>query len=364
MKRRIAVLFPKFMGGGAEAVCAWILEALKEEYTLTLFTLNLNDLSELNRLYGTNISEGEIQVIRLIPRPLTSFGRFFLNTIGPAHFTRKKLVVNRFKRIQEEFDLAISTYNEAELGGRAIQYIHWINASKKKGFAFSEKALKYNLTLTNSENTARHIKKHFGVQPLVVYPPVVSDFPFIPWDKKGEGFVCIGRLNSEKSPHIAINILRKVRASGHDVHLHIIGSGGDSKYLRYLEVLRKQNNSWVFIEKNINHEKFVSLVARHKYGIHWKKEPFGIVVAEMMKAGCIPFVRNAGGQLEIIGKENALMFGNIDEAVDRVVSVLSSKEEQLRIRDSLSRRVDMFSVERFKNEVLDIVRDFLKGKAL
>ena len=364
MKKRIAILFPAFMGGGAESVCAWMLEALKKEYTLTLFTLNLNDFTQLNRLYGTNISERDVQIINVIPQAIAPFGDIFLKLLRPVHFTRKNWVVNKFKKIKGKFELAISAYNEADLGQRSIQYIHWINASKKKGLAFSERALKYNLTLVNSKNTAQYIKRHFGIRPLVVYPPVGSDFPSIPWEEKEGGFVCIGRLNSEKSPHIAINILRKVRARGHDVHLHIIGSEVSSKYLRYLENLRKDNDSWVFIDKNISYEKFVLLVARHKYGIHWKKEPFGIVVAEMMKAGCIPFVRNAGGQLEIIGEEPALMFSNEDEAVDNIISVLSRREEQLRIKDSLSQRISLFSVERFKKEIREIVRDFLRQNTL
>ena len=38
-KKSVAVFYPLFSGGGAEAVCLWILEALKETYDLTLLSL-------------------------------------------------------------------------------------------------------------------------------------------------------------------------------------------------------------------------------------------------------------------------------------------------------------------------------------
>lgn len=36
--KRLAIYYPCFMGGGAEAVGLWILEALKNDYDLTLYT--------------------------------------------------------------------------------------------------------------------------------------------------------------------------------------------------------------------------------------------------------------------------------------------------------------------------------------
>ena len=37
---KIAVYYPAFLGGGAETVALWMLEALKEKYELTLFTVS------------------------------------------------------------------------------------------------------------------------------------------------------------------------------------------------------------------------------------------------------------------------------------------------------------------------------------
>ncbi|MFM6494965.1 MAG: glycosyltransferase family 1 protein, partial [Microcystis panniformis] len=60
LKKTIGVYMPYFMGGGAESVALWILEALKEKYDLTLFTFYYPDWEKLNKLYETSLTPKEV----------------------------------------------------------------------------------------------------------------------------------------------------------------------------------------------------------------------------------------------------------------------------------------------------------------
>ena len=61
-QKKIAVLFPSFLGGGAEAVGVWILDALKDEYDLTLVTLTDNPLEKYDVFFGTHLAHSQIHV--------------------------------------------------------------------------------------------------------------------------------------------------------------------------------------------------------------------------------------------------------------------------------------------------------------
>lgn len=360
MKKRIAVLFPAFMGGGAESVCAWMLEALKQEYEITLFTLTLRGFKKLNDFYGTDLSVKDVRIACPVPKLFLSILKFIFNNIKAFRPERQRWLNRYFRNFNERFDLAISVYNEMDMGKPGMQYIHWINVVGREKEAFFREKIRQNLTLTNSKCTAEHIKKSYGIEAKVIYPPVISDFPSVSWKDKKDGFVCIGRLSAAKSPHMVIRIIKKVREEGFDVHLHIIGSQADLIYMNYLKKMQKDNPDWVFIEKNLSSREVANLVAKHKYGIHWKIEPFGIIVAEMMKAGCIPFVRSEGGQVEIVDEYKPLLFNSEDEAVNKICTMLADENKQAQTLSYLSERKELFSEEKFMNEIRKVVRDFFE----
>jgi glycosyltransferase involved in cell wall biosynthesis len=353
-KMKIAVLYAAFMGGGAEAVCAWMLEALKDAYDVTLFTFVFKDLDELNRLYGTDLRDKDVRVIRPVPWPLVGSLKYLFNNVYHFHALRQRLLSLYFRRHRGDFDLAISGYNEMDLSGSGIQYIHRPGVVTRKRAPLPER-IRSNITVTNSEFTARSIKDRYALTAQVLYPPVTSAFHYVPWEKKENGFVCVGRLVEAKAAHIVIGIIEAVRARGFDVHLHIIGSGGNVRYIRYLKKLADERSSWVRLDVDIPEEELSRVLAEHKYGIHAKEESFGIVVAEMMRSGAIVFTRKEGGQLEIIGKNDLLTFATKDESVEKITKVLSDEGSQNDLRASLSARKSLFSEKRFIEEFRQIV---------
>lgn len=237
------------------------------------------------------------------------------------------------------------------------KYRPWMAIS---GYSFDR--MKKNLTLVNSDWTGDKVKESYGIETVTAYPPVHGVFPEVSWEEREDGFVCIGRIAPGKGFDKIINILSHVRAQGYEVHLHIIGTPDDiwgRDY--YQDVLRRirENRSWVFLDENLSRDELIKLVSKHKYGIHGQvDEHFGIAVAEMIKAGCITFVPNDGGQVEIVGEDDRLKYETDEEAVAKILRVMSNPDEQASLRKYLDPRKELFSTEKFMHSIGEIVRQF------
>ena len=219
--------------------------------------------------------------------------------------------------------------------------------------------MKQNLTLVNSDWIGDKVREWHGIESTTLYPPVSGEFPEVPWQNREDGFVCIGRISPEKELDDIIDILACVRKQGHDIHLHLIGSPDHPRYYKRIVRRAKANPSWLFINKNPSRDELVRLVATHRYGIHgMKEEHFGMAVAEMVRGGCIVFVPRGGGQLEIVGNDDRLLYGSVEEAVSKIHPVLKDPDLQNALRCHLNQRKELFSTAHFVRQLREIVRTF------
>ena len=295
-----------------------------------------------------------------------------------------------YKKHKHEYDLVISTRCEMDFGEIGVQYIHFPvlidepirklgqldnrNLIRKSGFFreiyknicnrlsdFSEDNMKRNITLVNSKWTGRVVKEVYDIDCQTVYPPVIDDFPDVPFENREFGFVSMGAIVPLKRVETIIKIIERVRALGFNIHFHLIGSTSTNnrEFLDRINQLQKKFSKWLFIEEGLTRKDLVKLVACHKFGIHGMPyEHFGIVVAEMVNAGCIPFVPNNGGQVEIVN-DSRLTYSTVDDAVIKISNVLNNETMQKSLREQLSKNRGKFSIRRFKKEILDIVKDSL-----
>jgi glycosyltransferase involved in cell wall biosynthesis len=379
--KKIAIVHPEWSWGGGEAVSAWIVEGLKEQYDITIITSNNLLINKVNSFYGTQLSPEDIKIFHPpLPRLLRESRGLWL--------FKQHLTMRYCKSVAANFNLLFSTFNEMDFGRAGVQYIHFpVHAEKlirdlgqfpekwyyrdsflREGYrrlcrllsGFSLETMKQNITLVNSNWTGKMVEKAYGIKSRVVYPPVISDFPEVRWSEKEDGFVCIGRISPEKRIERVINILELVRKTGRNVHLHIIGPTTDSRYHQMIKRIQQENSSWIFIEGALDRNVFRRLIAEHKYGIHgMENEHFGIAVAEMVKAGCIVFVPNGGGQVEIVDNE-ALTYNNAQEAAGKILTVLEDAGLQLSLREHLSLRTRLFSPYRFMEQIRQITEEALR----
>lgn len=370
------MIFPAFEGGGAEAVCAWMMQALVERCDLTLVTFSEVDLRELDRRHGTALARHAVRVLVPFPRGVGRLLRGFS--------IRQQVMVRWFKARGCAFDVPISAMNEMDFGRPGIQYVHFpmfghgaervralvgyphsrttrVYRGSLRWFAsFSDERVRGNLTLVNSAWTAKAFETAYGQPARVVYPPVMSAFPEVSWDTREDGFVALSRMVAEKHLERAIEILARVRHEGFAVHLHVTAGQGDLACIEEIRRAQATHGPWLHLERALDRQGIAALVARHRYGIHTREnEHFGIAVAEMLKGGCLPFVPASGGQLEIIGPNPDLAFESDADAVRKICAVLRDRERQQVLRTRLRAQIPLFSETRFVAGIAQAFEDFV-----
>jgi glycosyltransferase involved in cell wall biosynthesis len=374
---RVIVGHPKIGLGGSESVVMWLIEALKRDFEVTVATTGGWDLDVLNSFYGTQVREQEVKIrIAPIPFPFRSLDVAALRGACYQRFARE---------IAPEYDVRVSAYNMTDWGLPAVHFIAdfgWHREVRDKldpptpGLMYRESPLRWiylkiaaayenasgrdvlrdDLLIANSKWSATIVNQLFGVNcGAVVYPPVWSEFPQVPWQEKEQAFVMIGRIAPEKQIERAIAILEVVRRRGHRIRLHLCGQIESDAYGRKITRLCQERAEWIIMEGRVSGANKAHILANCRFGIQTRAaEPFGISVAEMVKAGAIVFAPNDGGQAEILDCPD-LLFSGAEDAANKISAVISSSERQHALRDHLARRSGLFKAEKFMESSATVI---------
>jgi glycosyltransferase involved in cell wall biosynthesis len=289
-----------------------------------------------------------------------------------------------------EYDVVVSTDDEIDFGRPGVQYTHYPHMERHlqdfrrlEGLSPGQKflglltgkvrpwlfisgirlsRLRRNRMVTNSHWTAHRIKQVYGVDAVVLYPPVLWSGAIPGWAERKPAFVALGRLSPDKRLMEMIDIIERVRERGFPVELEIIGNEDQvagQAFIRQLETRIARAGDWVHLHDSISRPELETVISRCRFGLHAMiDEHFGIAVAEMMRAGCIVFVPDNGGQVEIIGNEPGLRYGSDDDAVEKICKLLMDEKEQLRLQSSLGHRSELFSELKFMEGMREVVADF------
>jgi glycosyltransferase involved in cell wall biosynthesis len=368
--------------GGGNGVAAWMLQALQDRFDVTLLTFEQFDPDPINRFYGTQLDPRRIAIRRAAP----GLAPLICRMPVPLGMLRTSLMIHAIRRIRAPYDLVVSANNEADFETPGIQYIHYpwrlmprpvadlrwyhVKPALMAYYALCDRLARMtragvtsNLSLVNSDWTGRLMVRWYGDVPTrTLYPPVAGDFPAVPWEARSDGFVCIGRIAPEKNLDRVFDIVSAVRRHLPDAHLHLIGTDGGSAYSR--RILRRAENerAWVTYHRDVRRSELVDIVSRQRYGIHgMTDEHFGMGIAEMVRAGCIVWVPDDGGQVEIVGDER-LTYGRDEDGIAKIVPVVTDPVQQARLRAHLATRGQQFSSARFTAEFLDIVDEFCRRR--
>jgi glycosyltransferase involved in cell wall biosynthesis len=367
-------------GGGTEAVAAWVMEALKKNYDVTLITFSRVEADMLNQFYGTELGETEISVI------YPPFSSLLRRTRRLSMF-KDHLMMRYCKFLHKKFDLFFAIGSGMDFGQKGIQYIAYGPGSKyvmvrghdpalsgwyyflKRSFAracqmfsgYSEARLQGNVTLATSAWTGKILDDLYSGQDYeVVYPPVFTPERKTGFHAKRDGFLCIARIIPEKMVDHAVEILRRVRYNGYDVSLDIIGRADDPGYFQEIKRLQAKHASWVSLQPVMPKDDLYALMDSNKYGINPALgEPSGVAALEMVKAGCIVFTRDGGGLPEIIDTPE-VTYDSIDDGVDKITKVLSDNRLQQKVLDRLEEQGELFSAETFSKTIQRVSSDFFQ----
>ena len=102
------------------------------------------------------------------------------------------------------------------------------------------------------------------------------------------------------------------------------------------------------------------LLCESAYGIHARPgEAFGIAIAEMITAGCVPFVPAQGGPAEIVDHNPALVYDTPNEAVEKIDSMLENPSLEAATRAFIEQRAQKSSAESFMRDIRRVVGEFV-----
>ncbi|MEM7226198.1 MAG: glycosyltransferase [Pseudomonadota bacterium] len=366
--------------GGGSCVAAWILQALAKRHEVSILTWHPADVGVTNRNFGTALKQDDFRYFTVDPVLRRTLS---LIPVPLAHLSHQ-ILYRQAKKLNtaEGFDVVIGAMNEIDIGGPAIQYIHFpwafwprpdvehrwyhaaplVKAYRTSGAwlsGYDRARVACNLSLANSDWTGRRFEDCYGTRPRTLYPPVPGGFPEVPFDQRKRAFVTVGRISPEKNQDQIVRILAAVRERGHDIALTIVGHVDSHRYMRRLAALAGPHQPWIRFHHDVPRDQLVRLIAGHRYGIHaMEDEHFGIAPAELQRAGCITFVPDSGGPPEIVGGDERVIFDSSEDAVEKIDRVLSDTALEATLQRDVARRGATFSEQRFMDEILEVVETF------
>ncbi len=177
--------------------------------------------------------------------------------------------------------------------------------------------------ICNSEFTKKVIDKEYGVESVVVYPPV--DVDRIKSKRKENLILFVGRfsqLKQNKNQDVLIKAFKKLVDNGLKDWKLVLAGGIEVGVTDYLKSLEKLSEGYpIEIIKSPDFTALKDLYGKARifwsasgFGENEEKNPdkvehFGMTVVEAMATGAIPVIFNAGGHKEIIkDKRNGFLW--------------------------------------------------------
>lgn len=228
-------------------------------------------------------------------------------------------------------------------------YSYLVNFLRMWDYAAAQRP---DFIVTNSETTRKRIKKFYGRDSKVIYPPVDLDFKVSDGLKKASApyFVAVGRLSKYKNFDLLVKTFNEVRFP-----LIIVGSGLEENKLKQMA---KEN---ITIKTNCPDEEKDEIIENSIGLINpVVDEDFGIVPIEAMAHGKPVLAHRSGGHVEtIIEGETGLLFD--EDTVESLSEKLIEFEKKIKNKefdhDKIKEHSKKYSKEIFKTEFENFVRE-------
>lgn len=362
--------------GGGNAVAAWMVHALAGRHRVDTLTARSWSAAATNAFYGTAIPDQGV-ARHVIPAPWS-----WLSTMPEHRLNRLRMcsVLRYAKPRAHDYDLLITADNYGAFAKPGMQYLHFpapLNPTPWRlrpivnlyfaccdwliGLPWS--SADRNVTLANSQWTARGLERLHVHARHVLYPPVIDPGEGLPWEQRRNAFLCIGRFHGSKRIEMALSIMRRLRAHAlPDARLVIVGSPVDPDYSVRIRRSASRAGEWIEFREDLSRDDLNRLIGECRFGIQaMEDEHFGMATAELTRGGCLVFPHDSGGSPEVVNGEAALLWKTEDEAVARISALARDPERREAVRRRLRVHSRSFSTECFVERFRAIVAEWEAG---
>lgn len=232
------------------------------------------------------------------------------------------------------------------------------------------KLFRISKIVCNSNFTKKIIDKEYGVNSVVVYPPVATD-QFVP--KKKENLILfVGRfsqLKQAKNQDVLIKAFKSFSQKVNTPWKLILAGGseiGAGDYVKKLQALI--DDAKIEVVENPSFNEICNLYGKAKifwsavgFGVNEEKEPekvehFGISIVEAMSAGAVPIVVDMGGHKEtVVDKVNGYRWTKIADLVKLTEIIIKDRELMTRLAKQAVIDSKKYSYERFCEDFVKLL---------
>lgn len=195
--------------------------------------------------------------------------------------------------------------------------------------------------IANSTYVQSDIKKYYGRESTIIFPPVDVEAFSSASSKKRLGFVVTSRQMTWKRLDIAIEACRNL-----DEQLTVVGEGSEHSKL----VALAEGKSNIRFLPTQNDEQLREILSSSEGFIFPSHEPFGIAPVEAMAAGTPVIAYGAGGALDYLKNgENGLTFR--PQTVEALQETMQVFRQTSFNEDLVKQSAQRFSKNNFKKRV-------------
>jgi glycosyltransferase involved in cell wall biosynthesis len=350
--------------GGSERLAVAVIQALlKIGIDIDLTTFEEPNVSKLESAYG-EVATSAIKKIKKITI-IDSIGKaginkrydLTINTHGdmlpyflPYFSKSNSITYCHFPLAKYLIDSKDPEYYRFLKGRILSTTINYTNPSTKyfdvASIAYAN-MLRSSTVISNSEFSRRVISKAFGIDSIVLSPPVdvglfrkAALFSSRSSNRKN-AILVISRFHPTKKIENAIKLAKLLKQYKVGNGMKIVGNVPPRRYGYYFYLKHLVDYydlaDYVTFEVNVSFSRLLNLMRESKVYFHpLLGEPFGISTVEAMSAGLIPVVPNIGGHTEFVPLK--YQFGTFGEGVEAISSALNApNSERILISDSVRR---------------------------
>jgi glycosyltransferase involved in cell wall biosynthesis len=224
--------------------------------------------------------------------------------------------------------------------------------------------------IVNSKFTKGVIDQEFGVDSVVIYPPVPVEK--IKPKRKENIILFVGRfseLKQAKNQDVLVKAFKRLYDSGFREWRLILAGGAEVGGRDYIKKIKRMSEGYpIEIIESPSFKEIIDLYGRAKifwsavgFGTKEEKEPekvehFGISLVEAMAAGATPVVYAAGGYKEIVkDSENGYLWKDIRGLLKITKKLIADKGGLVKISRQARTDSAKFGYLKFKQEFINLI---------